>query len=59
MSRRFPVTPAYSVKAALNMAVKLSVEVEGPADGLLVDIGLTQEDAQVWDKSGVRESVDE
>jgi len=30
--RGFPVTLAYSVEAALNMAVKLSVEVEGPAD---------------------------
>jgi len=32
VSRCFPVTLAYSVEAALNTAVKLSVEVEGPAD---------------------------
>jgi hypothetical protein len=32
VSRRFPVTLAYSVEAALNMAVELWVEVEGPAD---------------------------
>ena len=59
VSRRFLVTLAYSVEAALNMAVKLSVEVEGPADRLLVDIGITREEAQVWDESGLRESVDE
>ena len=38
MSSRLLVTLAYSDEAALNMAVKLSVEVEGPADLLLVDI---------------------
>jgi len=40
------------------MAVKLSVEVEGPADWLVVDIGTTREEAQVWDESGLREGVD-
>ena len=32
VSSRLLVTLAYSDEAALNMAVKLSVEVEGPAD---------------------------
>ena len=47
VSRCFPVTLAYSVEAALNMAVKLSVEVEGPADWLVVDIGIAREEAQI------------
>jgi len=59
VSRCFPVTLAYPVDAALNMALKLSVEFEGPADLLLVDIGITREKAQVCDESCLRESVNE
>ena len=40
VSRGFPAIVWYSIKAALNIAVKLSVE--GPAVGLLADIRIAR-----------------
>ena len=56
VSRGFPVTLWYSVDAALNIAVKLSAEVEGPAIWLLADIGIAGRIRWVVDEDGKQES---